>query len=460
MNIKCLNRGQRSEIRGEGSGFRGEGSGCRVQGAEHSMANCKLQIANCKLPTRNSGQWAVGGGQGSKLSTFHSPLSTNSSFILHSSLLSKGTVPFSLRENRDSPPSAFHLRPLRGFTLIELLVTIAIIAILAGITLAGLRWARTMAAEAKTKATITKLNAIIMKQYESYMTRRVPVDMSGFPPKVAAIYRLLILRDIMRMEMPERFHDIEKLPLDFFNLDVNVDDKNVNGKYIWGWPDGTILNKIFDPIGSNDYWDITLPNNQKLIIPRIHSQTKPAIFQLYQQKYLANNGTKKYGPAKCLYTIISMAHPEDMEQFSQDEIGEVDGDGWLEFIDGWGMPIMLLRWAPGFSSGEGLNPNPFNPSHPTQQRVDVSDIQTGNPINDHDPYDTNNVDPKAFRLTPLIYSAGSDKKYGIEVSEYLLFNGDPYQFPTNGEQVGTPVAEDGIKNTHLDNIHNHHIEQK
>ena len=73
--------------------------------------------------------------------------------------------------------------------------------------------------------------------------------------------------------------------------------------------------------------------------------------------------------AEMLYMIVSMGSPEAMEQFNQSEIGDTDGNGWPEFLDGWGRPIFFLRWAPGFS--------PY------------SDIQTmADPIkHDHDPFD-------------------------------------------------------------------------
>jgi len=173
-----------------------------------------------------------------------------------------------------------------------------------------------------------------------------------------------------------------------------------------------------------------------------------------------------------------MTYPEAMSQFGENEIADVDNDGWLSFVDGWGMPIMCLRWAPGFSSGEGLNPNPFNSGF-SQPRVDVSEMQTGEPMNDHDPFDSRRIFINNYRLIPLIYSAGPDKKYGINLVNtssggvdwlygvtpgttppWRLEDLNPYDNPTGG-RAGTPVPEkDGTTNTHFDNIHNHRIEQQ
>jgi len=373
---------------------------------------------NAKCPNRGQGIGFRGQSSGVRIQ--------NLSFRLPPS-------PFSLQ------PTAYSLQPRRAFTLIELLVTIAIIGILAGLSLGAIRYARTAAAESQTKATIAKLNDIVMKQYESYMTRRVPIDTSGMDPKSASRLRYLVLLDLMRMEMPERTYDIF-------------------------------------------YGPLNLPSGKPWIAAR------PALNQLYYQKYnTGQSHTPKYPldnyrSAKYLYMWISMIHPEAMEQFSQNEIADIDHDGWPAFVDGWGTPIMFLRWAPGFSSGLGvLPPNPFNPSNPTQPRVDLSDIQTGDPINDHDPFDSRqifNITGEYYRLVPLIYSAGPDKKYGINIISTASGSGyfygidlltlklddlNQYTAPDSTQPniyAGSPVAENGISNTHLDNIHNHRIEQQ
>jgi len=420
MNSRCPTRGQRSEVRGQGPGF-------RVQGSGEAIANCKLQT---KV---DSGQWAVDSAKPqavlfrrppsvvlSPLSTCHSPLIHHSSFRIHHS----------------------------AFTLVELLVTITIIAIIAGIALGALRYARVAAVEAKTKATIAKLNHIIMQQYESYMTRRLPIDTQGFPPNIAAEYRLVAIRDLMRMEMPERFNDISDLPLPL-PVDPSVDPVNY-----WPWPTGTNIVLIVD------HWQVTLPGGQILNIPLCIPE--PALHLLYREKYQPPSAptpipTGDFSHAECLYAIVSMAHPEAMEQFTQDEIGDLDHDGWPEFIDGWGRPIYFLRSAPGFSYTY-LS---------TQNYKGLSEIQSGDFTIDHDPFDSRNIDSDAFRLVPLIISAGQDGyinnittdpnakldifNLDINMGKNIHFNG----YPCDGAHIDIggvtgPAA--------YDDIHNHHIE--
>ena len=415
MNARHPNRGRRSEIRGRRSGDGVQGSGFRGQKTTHkaatvgrvsSIANCKLQIANCKL---RAVEWCWRFANADENKHGQDARGTRArGFVRHSS--------FGIRHS--------------AFTLIELLVTIAIISILAGVSLGIIRSTRNAAAEGKTKATIAKLNAIVMQRYESYMTRRVPIDTTGMDPRNAARLRYLGLLDLMRMEMPERTYDIINGPLGL-------------GPFNMPWT------------------------------------ARPALSQMYLQKYNNSNPGSDYRAAKYLYMWISMTYPEAMAQFGQNEVADID-HGWPVFIDGWGNPIMFLRWAPGFCSGVGLNPNPFNPSNPNQPRVDTSDIQTGDPINDHDPFDSRRIFSINYRLIPLIYSGGPDqagheKKYGIRataqvggVEEKAYYGVDPAvdtldmlnpnATVAGGVLIGSP--DPAAPSDHFDNIHNHRIEQQ
>ena len=134
-----------------------------------------------------------------------------------------------------------------------------------------------------------------------------------------------------------------------------------------------------------------------------------------------------------------------MQGFNEDEIGDKDGDGWREFKDGWDEPIYFLRWAPGFSYERALG---FE---------GASEIQSGDPVKDHDPFDSRRIEDVAFRMIPLIYSPGPDQEPGLTTdipSDPYYFNGDPYR----DSRIGAP--DPNYPGAHVDNIHNHHIEQR
>jgi prepilin-type N-terminal cleavage/methylation domain-containing protein len=291
--------------------------------------------------------------------------------------VASGSNPQSLIPN-PCPPISKSLNPQipkspnpfpSGFTLIELLVTIAIIGILASMALGVMQAARQSAAKAATTATITKLNNIIMRRYESYLTRRVPLDLSKdtsgnrMSPKQMAEDRLYAIRDIMRMEMPDRSEDINSDP-------------------------------------------IQLPNSHNKV-------ARPALSSLYYSRLNATPPTtgsgEAAGGAELLYLIVSLGSPEAMGQFGPSEIGDTNGNGWPEFLDGWGRPIFFLRWAPGYtpySDVQKWDPEPS--STVTQSRY-------------HDPFDPRRADLPAFQLIPLIYSGGPNSEPGLQVKDGFDF---------------------------------------
>src|SRR5690348_9653423 len=63
-----------------------------------------------------------------------------------------------------------------GFTLIELLVSIMVIAILSALLFGALQRAGSAAKVVHTKSTIAKLNVSLMDRWDSYRSRRLPVN--------------------------------------------------------------------------------------------------------------------------------------------------------------------------------------------------------------------------------------------------------------------------------------------
>lgn len=271
----------------------------------------------------------------------------------------------------------------RGFTLVEVLLVVAIIGMLAAAAAAALGRARESARAAKTKATVEKISDIVMRRYSEYATRSVPLRVpAGTSLKARAQAERYLRYRIMQMEMPDAKADIP---------DAAV-QKNIGGINITVQP--TAMTKRFAKVKASTQTD--------------------------------------YLPAKFLYQIVAASAADALDQFQADEIKLDDADGCKMFVDGWGKPIMFLRWAPGF-----LSPN--------------SDLQSGDPVKDHDPLDKMKVQPTAFQLFPLVYSGGPNLKHGLDTAPGQAFDGDP--FAGGLANLGRPIAGD-----HYDNIHNHRRE--
>lgn len=220
------------------------------------------------------------------------------------------------------PPGRFRVRhagpfcSLRtGFTLVELLVAVIIISILGSLSLAGLATARQRAKIDKTLSTIRKIDAVIRPMYDSYRTRRVLAStVSGVPnpsgsqctrctsgndAAIAAWKQLVAKRRLMVEEMPDRWDDI--------------------------YPPGS------------------LPGDATAAARR-YAAAKQA---LGSKPYAAT-----YGDAELLsmITLLGGFEPDAGESFRSDEIGDVDKDSAMEFLDGWGRPIRFIRWPAAFTS--------------------------------------------------------------------------------------------------------------
>jgi type II secretory pathway pseudopilin PulG len=257
-----------------------------------------------------------------------------------------------------------------------MLVVLVILSVLTSLSLAGLAGAVLRGKTEKTKSTIRKLNEIVMSQYEGYLRRRVVFTPSA-NRVTAARDRLLALRILMAQELPDQWADV--------------------------------------------YSPSTVPANA----------TGPTrAYALYAQTIPAIPGrTTRYQGPECLWMIIErggLNAEGGADHFRDDEQGDLDEDGAIEFWDGWGRPIDFIRWPAGFSSivqrqNATTNPDPFDP-------LRVSGTVNFLGMNQRD-----------YALIPLIYSAGPDEATNTQD----VSSGDGYGINSGTGQVSGSNAVSG-----------------
>lgn len=334
-------------------------------------------------------------------------------------------------------------RSRSGFTLIELLVVVMIIGILASFVMVALAGVNQSAKEDRTTVQITKINELLMDKWQTYQYRRMPsvdkrmvlqqeqvrkrnktrkqfenwLNNNGGNGRIAQD-RLMATREMMRLELP-----------------------CTKGEVVG--PNAMGQSHLMDPVK-----------------PDTRNPLVPALSRAYYQKAVAMTGDLTLATwntdnesAECLYLIVSQLRDADvsaLEFFSEQEIGDTDGDSMLEILDAWGNPILWQRWAPAFVSTLQV------PVAQQPEQEDMLDPMQVGLAYDHPEtnYQFNQGRPRA--LIPLIFSAGPDEKYGILVADsnsegWYGVNSDPYTQDSIMSQIGQTTGGQAW----MDNITNH-----
>ncbi len=288
-----------------------------------------------------------------------------------------------------------------GFTLIELLTVIAIISMLGAISITTVRGAIQSAKETQTRTTVAKIDSVITGIYEKYQYRRF--DSNEPDPRYRALGRVEAIRDLLRRDMPCTYGE------------------------------------VFD--GSANCSPLQAVYRSEL-----------------GRGYSADPGASVNLNAELLYLVVMNGEPEARSTFSDREVADTDGNGLMEFVDGWGRPICWMRWAPGL-----LYSDRQPPLDRVSGDVDPEDADPFDPLDiiwnlNAEGLNAHGLTPGWF-LVPYVYSAGPDGEYGLVTPEIFPNMNDPFTFSRtnpdtgvspNPETAGSP-ANPGCK----DNIDNH-----
>jgi hypothetical protein len=295
------------------------------------------------------------------------------------------------------------------------MIVMLIISILAALVLGVAAVAGEAAREAHTRHVVERLDTLMRDYYNTFKTRRVKVRQQVIDAinnanttaarkgQMLAEARLYALRELMLMEMPDRWSDIllndtaTATPLYPVYLDV---------------PD---MSSMFLPPGMTAKAGRTQVCTNYLRQLGIHMQRVNSSSDQPKalEALLANQG------AECLYLFITVAcgDGEARAQFAENGIGDTDGDGAQEFLDGWGHPIAFMRWVPGFESQIQINANKLTANN--EQKSLLSEA-----TKDHDPFDVYRVEQLAFRLVPLVTSSGRNETLGLRSADlYVAWKG-------------------------------------
>ncbi len=321
-----------------------------------------------------------------------------------------------------------------GFSLVELMVVIVIISILASLLLGGMTVAREGVRASKTAATIRKISETILSYYEEYPDRlpSMPVWSAGgapipsrFGPELYDAASRIAIRRLMALELPDQAQDLDP------RLRTSGSARRQASSIYPGY--GLTVG---EPPYSTEQWPVPRNANERWRLFEVPPTARRYVYLVDDAAASAGVSVDRLAElidsAEFLYLIVMRGGLTDADlaaSFNPDEVGDTDKDGLLEFIDAWRRPIRFCRWPVGLDS----------PLQPVAAEQDDFFGTAGN------------------RLVPLIYSAGSNGEYDVEVvrmrdnaGDYVKHNYDPFRATQDFEaQSLSAIGRDDVTNHDL-----------
>lgn len=344
-----------------------------------------------------------------------------------------------------------------GFTLIELLVVISIIGFMSGLFIVAYQGAAQEANTLKTRSTIQKISEVLnsrMEEYNSYpLAIRTPLGgsipsnaiplpaLSASPEFRTSVImreraRLLALRDLIRMEMPDHPDDIKYTT--YWKSGRTASDFQ---SYLEGRVPFTTFPGLARVIPTGLFSNTSPPSAQYLVKGTLTARTKALMTRLSQSPWTPVTQWDQFNAnAELLFLIVEGSElngSSAIELFGKSEIADTDGDGLNEFIDAFGVPIRWIRWPAGLSGSSRYYPDMLDPT-----------LVTGSPLHlsvTSEPLDRLGTDPgwgtaeePGTGLSPLVISAGRDRRFGIRFREIDVYSPPATLPPSVGTFGGNP----------------------
>ena len=262
-----------------------------------------------------------------------------------------------------------------AFTIVELLLVIAVISILASLTLFVLRGATEDARAAKTRAQIERIQRGLAGRWENYEARIMPFRAEDFPkypddmscptfvtshPNRAQLKRIRerYLAEMIRAEFP--YFKIWLDPTDFPSAGSQVENLGVST----------------DPERANrpDLWPQCWINTFNAVL-----QSRPPSLLIRYRSEMDYMSGGSFEQAELLYVIlqsIDQRNETNLDLLKTDEVLDTDENGFNEVVDAWGDPLEFrVLWVNDATPGSDPYDTGVDPPQPLRRLyIDVQSV--------------------------------------------------------------------------------------